>query len=252
MSARSISAALVYYAPIGILIVLWELGSQCGLLNRDLVPAFSATIAELWRLSTSGDLLGHTGISMYREIAGLAGAIVVGVPLGLGMARSPLVRAVFEPLVSATYPLPKSALIPVLLIWFGIGDMSKIAAILLGCLLPIVVSSFNGARGVAHQLIWSARSMGSSRLSILRKVVLMAALPEIMSGIRIALALSFVLLISAELLMSSAGLGYLIGILGQSGNYPGMFAVVLMVTMIGFVADRTFRLLMDWALRWQR
>lgn len=243
--------ALFYYSPIAILLLMWEFASQSGILNENVVPSFSTTVIELWRLVISGDLVHHILISMYREAAGLGGAIVLGIIFGIGMGCSEVVRAIFEPLVSATYPLPKSALIPVLLLWFGIGDMSKIAAIFLGCLLPVVISSFNGARGVAPQLIWSARSLGTSSWRMLWKVVLMAALPDILSGIRIALAMSFVLLISAELLASSAGLGYLIGIFGSGGDYAGMFAVVLVITIIGFAADRLYRGFMRQSLRWQ-
>lgn len=242
---------LIYYSPLAILIVLWQLASQTNLLNEEMVPSFSTTVVELFNLLISGGLIHHIGVSMFREFTGLGSAIAIGIALGFGMGCSEVVRAVFEPLVSAVYPLPKSALIPVLLLWFGIGDMSKIAAIFLGCLLPIVISSFNGARGVSPQLLWSARSLGTGAWRSLWKVVLMAALPDVLSGIRIALALSFVLLISAELLASSAGLGYLIGFFGSGGDYAGMFAVILLVTIIGFAADRLYRAFMTRALRWQ-
>lgn len=242
---------LVYYSPIAVLILLWELGSRIGILDKDFVPSFSATVVELANLLSAGDLLHHIGVSMFRDASGLSAAIVIGVILGIGMGCSDVMRAMCEPIVEATYPLPKSALIPVLLLWFGIGNMSKIAAIFFGCLLPVVISSFNGARGIPPQLLWSARSLGTGSWRVLWKVVLMAALPEILSGIRTALALSFVLLISAELLASSAGLGYLIGFFGSGGDYAGMFAVILVVTIIGFAADVIYRALMRLSLRWQ-
>lgn len=252
MKLNAISTTIVYYLPIALLLAAWETMSQLGYINRDLVPPFSAVLREFWGLSKTGDLPFHAGISLYRDMAGLLSAIVVGVPLGIAMAQSDVLSAILNPLVSASYPLPKSALIPMLLIWFGIGDMSKIAAIFLGCLLPVVVTSYNGARGVPHQLVWSARSLGTKRIPLVWKIVFMSALPDILSGIRTALALSFVLLISAELLMSSAGLGYLIGILGQSGNYAGMFASVLTVTLIGFLADRGFCQFIDWCFQWRQ
>ena len=242
---------LFYYLPIAILLLLWELASQSGVLNKDIAPSFSTTVIELWHLLVADDLPHHIEVSMFREATGLGSAIMLGMVLGIGMGCSEVMRAIFEPLVSSTYPLPKSALIPVLLLWFGIGDMSKIAAIFLGCLLPVVLSSFNGARGVAPQLLWSARSLGTGSWRVLWKVVMMAALPDVMSGIRIALAMSFVLLISAELLASSAGLGYLIGFFGSEGDYAGMFAVILVVTIIGFSADRLYCSLMRRSLRWQ-
>ena len=149
------------------------------------------------------------------------------------------------------YPLPKSALIPLLILWFGIGHNSKIFAVFLGCLLPIIISSFNGTRGVQNQLVWSARSLGTGPTRILWKVYFAAALPEIMSGMRIALAMSYTLLISSEFLIARAGLGFLIQKIGEQGDYAGMFAGILIVALIGFGADRLFVHIMGRALRWQ-
>ena len=156
-----------------------------------------------------------------------------------------------EPIVRITYPLPKSALIPLLILWFGIGHNSKIFAVFLGCLLPVVVSSFNGTRGVNTQLVWSARSLGTGGSRLLWKIYFRAALPEILSGLRIALALSYTLLVSSEFLIARAGLGFLIQSLGEAGDYPGMFAGILIVALIGFAADRLYVKLMNWLLRWQ-
>src|SRR6266702_8074905 len=132
------------------------------------------------------------------------------------------VNAFLSPLVEMFYPMPKSALIPVTVIWLGFGDGSKILLIFLGCMLPITIGAFNGARGSDRVLVWSARSMGASRLRVLRDVVLPSAMPELLNGIRTALALSFVLLVSSELIVAQKGLGYLIGFLGASGTYDAM------------------------------
>src|ERR1700756_763097 len=99
------------------------------------------------------------------------------------------------------YPMPKSALIPVTVLWLGFGDGSKILLIFLGCMLPITIGAFNGARGSDQALVWSARSRGAGRLRVLRDVVLPSAMPELLNGIRTALALSFILLVSAELIV---------------------------------------------------
>ena len=156
------------------------------------------------------------------------------------------------PLVEALYPMPKSALIPVTAVWLGFGDGSKILLIFLGCMLPVTLGAFNGARGCDRQLVWSARSLGASRLRILWDVVVPSALPELLNGVRTALALSFVLLVSAELIVAQSGFGYLIGFLGEGGTYDGMFAVVLVVAFLGFFADRLYQVFMDRVLAWQR
>src|SRR5262249_60240155 len=123
-------------------------------------------------------------------------------------------------------PTPKSAVIPLTVIWVGFGDGSKILLIFLGCMLPVTIGTFNGARGSDRVLVWSARSMGASRLRMLWDVVLPSAMPELLNGIRTALALSFILLVSSELIVAQRGFGYLIGYLGTTGAYDSMFAVV--------------------------
>ena len=145
----------------------------------------------------------------------------------------------------------KSALIPVLALWLGFGDASKITLIFLGCLLPVILGAYNGARGSEQVLIWSARSMGASRLQTLWDVMVPSALPELLSGIRIALAYSFILLVSAELVAARTGLGFMIGLLGEGGVYDGMFAMVLTVSALGFAADRLFLVLTRRLLQWQ-
>ena len=110
-----------------------------------------------------------------------------------------------RPIVEIFYPLPKSALIPVTVIWLGFGDGSKILLIFLGCMLPVTIGAFNGARSSEQTLVWSARSMGANRLRMLWDVVLPSAMPELLNGIRTALALSFILLVSSELIVAQKG-----------------------------------------------
>ena len=154
------------------------------------------------------------------------------------MARWRLLDIFVNPLVELFYPLPKSALIPVTVLWLGFGDGSKILLIFLGCMIPVTIGAYNGARGSDHALVWSARSMGANRLRMMWDVVVPSALPELLNGIRTALALAFILLVSSELIVSQQGFGYLIGYLGSTGSYEGMYAVVLTVAFLGFAADR--------------
>ena len=136
-------------------------------------------------------------------------------------------------------------------LWLGFGDRSKILLIFLGCMLPVTIGAFNGARGSDQALVWSARSMGASRLRMLWDVVVPSAMPEMLNGIRTALALSFILLVSSELIVAQKGFGYLIGFLGANGSYEGMFAVVLTVAFLGFAADRLYQMLMQRVLAWR-
>jgi NitT/TauT family transport system permease protein len=186
-----------------------------------------------------------------RGGVGLIMAVVIGGALGVLMAWSKPIRIIFNPIVEIFYPMPKSALIPIMMLWLGFGHASKIMTIFLGCMLPVTLSAFNGARGVDHVLIWSARSLGASRRQVLWEVIVPAAMPEILAGIRTALALSFVLLVSSELIVAREGLGYLIGWLGDGGVYNSMFAVVLTVAGLGFVADRLFLMFTNKVLSWR-
>src|SRR4051812_13483285 len=161
------------------------------------------------------------------------------------------VNIVLSPLVEVFYPMPKSALIPVTVLWLGFGDGSKILLIFLGCMLPVTLGAFNGARGSERVLVWSARSMGASRLRVLRDVVLPSAMPELLNGIRTALALSFILLVSSELVEPRKGLGSPIGLPGAGGACAAMSAVVLTGALLGFLADRICQLLMQRVLRWR-
>jgi NitT/TauT family transport system permease protein len=241
----------VFYLPIFALIVLWEFVGRAGLLDPSIFPSLGNVLAAFVRLTEHGHLIANVGVSLFRQSSGFFLAAVLGILAGMLMAESRIARNILEPLLRATFPLPKSALIPLFILWLGLGDQTKVAAVFLGCLLPIVVTTFNAARGINKQLVWSAWSLGTPKWVIPWKVVLPAALPEVMSGLRIALALSFTLMVSAEFLIGQRGLGFLIGTLGEDGDYAGMFAAVLAVTLLGFAADRLFLFINNRVLAWR-
>jgi NitT/TauT family transport system permease protein len=244
-------AALIRFLPLLLIALLWEIAPRIGLVSSLALPPLSAVLSAWFELLRDGDLVTNGASSLYRAGVGLALAIVVGGALGLFMAWWRPVNAFLSPLVELFYPMPKSALIPVTVLWLGFGDGSKILLIFLGCMLPVTIGAFNGARGSERVLIWSARSMGASRLRVLWDVVLPSAMPELLNGIRTAIALAFILLVSSELIVARQGFGYLIGFLGNNGSYEAMFAVVLTVALIGFAADRLYQLLMQRVLQWR-
>ncbi len=250
-AAARLSTALWRYLPILLLAAAWEGATRLGLVSPLELPALDQVFAAWWGLLVSGDLVSNGAVSLARGAAGLGLAIAVGTTLGVLMAWYRPVRTLFNPLVQALYPMPKSALIPVMVLWLGFGSASKVVFIFIGCMLPITLSAFNGARGADQVLIWSARSMGASRTATLLQVVLPSALPEILAGVRTALAFAFVLLVTTELIAARQGFGYMIGWLGDGGVYDAMFAVVLTVALLGFAADRGYLLLMNRLLRWR-
>ena len=248
---RRMQAALLRYLPLLLLALAWEAGARSGLISTLALPPLSAVAAAWVDLLKDGELVSNGAASLWRAGAGLALAIVVGAALGIFMAWWRPVNVLLSPLVEVFYPMPKSALIPVTVLWLGFGNGSKILLIFLGCMLPVTIGAFNGARSSEQALVWSARSMGANRLRMLWDVVVPSAMPELLNGIRTALALSFILLVSSELIAAREGLGYLIGFLGANGTYDAMFAVVLTVALLGFIADRIYLVLTQRILRWR-
>jgi len=242
---------LWHYAPLVMLALVWEAVARLGIVSNLALPPLSDVALAWLHLIQSGELITNGALSLYRAGVGLAISIVFGGALGIAMAWSRPLNVLVSPLVELFYPMPKSALIPVTALWLGFGDASKILLIFLGCMLPVTLGAFNGARSSDRTLVWSARSMGASRLRMLWDVALPSALPELLNGIRTALALSFILIVSSELIVAQQGFGYLIGFLGASGSYDAMFAVVMTVAALGFAADRAYQAMATRALRWR-
>jgi NitT/TauT family transport system permease protein len=245
------TAVLWRYSPLLLLAIAWQLAAHFELVSSSALPPLTAVIGSWIDLMRDGELISNGLASLYRASAGLALAVVFGALTGIAMAWWKPVNVLLAPIVEIFYPLPKSALIPVTVIWLGFGDGSKILLIFLGCMLPVTLGAFNGARSSEQVLVWSARSMGASRLRVLWDVVVPSALPELLNGIRTALALSFILLVASELIVAQRGFGYLIGYLGANGTYDAMYAVVFTVAFLGFAADRLYQLFMQRMLQWR-
>jgi ABC-type nitrate/sulfonate/bicarbonate transport system permease component len=166
---------LLRYLPLVLLAIAWEAAARLELVSSTALPPLSDVIRAWIDLLKDGDLITNGLSSLYRAFAGLGLAILVGATLGIVMAWWRPVNTLLAPLVEMFYPLPKSALIPVTVIWLGYGDGSKILLIFLGCMLPVTIGAYNGARASEQALVWSARSMGASRLRMLWDVVLPSA-----------------------------------------------------------------------------
>jgi NitT/TauT family transport system permease protein len=242
---------LLRYLPLLLIAIAWELVARFELVSTTALPPLSDVIVSWLDLLKTGELFSNGLSSLYRAGAGLLLAVLVGAVLGIAMAWSKPVNVLVSPIVEIFYPLPKSALIPVTVIWLGFGDGSKILLIFLGCMLPVTLGAFNGARSSEQVLVWSARSMGANKLRMLWDVVVPSAIPELLNGIRTAMALSFILLVSSELIVAQKGFGFLIGYLGANGNYDAMYAVVLTVAFLGFAADRIYLLILKRTLAWR-
>ena len=237
-------------APLVLLLVLWEAVTRTEVVDPSFLPTVTSIVAALLDLFRGGEVADNLGITLFRTFTGLGLATAAGVLLGLAMAVSRTAEGFFGPLAAVTYSVPKSALVPLFLLWFGIGSTTDIAAVFLACLLPVLVHTYHGVKGVPDVLVWSARAMGTPSRRLLVRVLLPAALPSVLTGTRIALGFSWVLAISAEMIASTDGIGKLIFMYGENGAYPYMFAAIGVVVAIAFATDRAYLAAMRRVLRW--
>ena len=182
---------------------------------------------------------------MLTSFGGLVLALLIGVPAGMLMAKSRVADSLLGPLVKATYSLPKTALIPLFFLWFGIGATTDMVLVMLACLLPLLVYAYHGVHAVPRVLVWSAQCMGTPPARIFYAIELPASLAAILTGLRIALGFSFVLAISAEMIAAKSGIGRLMVEYGENGAYDYMFAAVSAIVIVAFAADRGLIALTD-------
>jgi ABC-type nitrate/sulfonate/bicarbonate transport system permease component len=219
------------------LVIVWELAGQYGWLPRYLVSP--SVIVQTWlALAADGELLAHTTASLFRQSLGFAVGAAGGVVIGLLAGVSRPVERFYEPLISLIYPVPKIAILPLIFAWFGLGDMSKVIVMAISIFFPVYISAYYGAKAVNRIHLWTAQNAGASRTQIFVRVVVPSALPDIFNGLRIGLALSFVLMVTTELVVSSSGLGYMVGRAEETLRFDRMYVAIATIGVIGFCADR--------------
>ncbi|MDR7519563.1 MAG: ABC transporter permease [Armatimonadota bacterium] len=234
-----IRALAVSLAAPAVLLAVWE-----GLASLGALPAFLVSprivARELTALAASGELFEHASASLYRSLTGFAMGSASGLALGLLSGVAPKVAGFFDPLVSLTNPVPKVAILPMLVVWFGISDLSKILLIAISCFYPCFIAAFHGVRSVDPLWIWAARNMGARPLQAFFRVVVPATSAQVFNGLRVALALSFILMLASELMGSSnrTGLGFLLLSADAGGRFDLMFAAIAAIAMVGLVCDR--------------
>jgi NitT/TauT family transport system permease protein len=237
-------------APLILFGLLWQLVSASGLVNAEFLPPPTRVIAALIDLLTGGEIGQNLLITLFRAFTGLVLGAVSGIWIGLMMARSVKFRAYVAPIVGGTYSLPKSALIPLFALWFGIGSTTAICAVYLACLLPVIVNTYHGVITTPKVLTWSAEALGTSQRDLLSRIFLRHALPDIFTGLRIALGFSFVLAISSEMIASTSGIGKLVFMYGENGAYDYMLAAISCIVVVAFLADRLMLSIASYCLRW--
>jgi ABC-type nitrate/sulfonate/bicarbonate transport system permease component len=243
------SQVLLRAYPIAIILAIWEISGRLGMVDPFLVPAFSDVMKAM--IANADLLVKDSGITLIRAAVGLAVGGSIGLIVGMTMARYRPVNDFFDPLISAIFPTPKLALFPLMMVWFGLGETSKIALVASSAFFPICVNTYAGIRGVDRFLIWNAQTKGADQFQMLFKVMLPAALPFIFTGLRVSTAFSFLLAIAAEMLAANNGLGYRLVYAQRTFEPQTMYASLLLVAALGFLVDRLLGILIRRLLVWQ-
>ncbi|WP_274426472.1 ABC transporter permease [Chelativorans sp. YIM 93263] len=232
------------------IIALWEAGSRTGVISPIALPAPSEALGALWDLVVTGMLWKHVGASLYRLVIGWTLGSLLGIAVGLMIGLFSLARAGLLPLVSALFPIPKIALLPLFIIWFGIGEGSKVATILFGTFFPTVIATYGGVDNVDRNLIRMGQSFGLSWLSIVRKIIVPGAMPAILSGFRISASIAIVLLVAAEMIGAEFGIGAYILMAGALFATDQLIAGVALLSVLGlsisWLIGRAERALLSW------
>jgi ABC-type nitrate/sulfonate/bicarbonate transport system permease component len=232
------------------LILLWELGSRMGWISALILPAPSAALGALEDLYRSGLLFKHLGASLERLVLGWCLGTLVGIGVGIVAGLFSLARAGVVPLVSAIFPIPKIALLPLFIIWFGIGEASKVATIFFGVFFPTVIAVYGGIDNVDRGLVRMGQSFGLSWSSVVRKIILPGALPAMLSGFRITASIAIILLVAAEMIGAEFGVGAYILMAGNLMATDQLIAGVAILSAlglaVGWLIGRAERFLLRW------
>jgi NitT/TauT family transport system permease protein len=239
--------AAPFLACIGLLLV-WQLASLA--LKNDSFPTALEAIRAIPAILGDKDSLINFAASLRRMAIGFGVAVALSIPLGLLMGRSRVVASFFNPLLMVIYPVPKAALMPIIMLWLGIGDLAKTLVIFLGVSLPVIYHSFAGAKAVEEKMLWSGAAMGLSAPQRLVCIVLPAALPEILTGCRTGLVLALITMITSEMIARQSGAGNILFNALDMGQYDTVFAMIIIVGAMGIGLDALFERMRARLVRW--
>ncbi|MGV2882101.1 ABC transporter permease [Paenibacillus taichungensis] len=236
--------------PLAILLI-WELASALQLVSATMLPAPSKIAEQFIRLILNGELLEHLGISSYRAGLGFLLGTAAGLMLGLSTGLGKLAERTVDPSLQMLRMIPLLSLIPLFILWFGVGEFSKILMISLGAFFPVYVNTFLGIRNVDMKLIEVSRIYQYSRWELLGKLIIPAALPNILLGVRLSLGAAWLVLVVAEMMGTSAGVGYMIQDARAYSQTDIVFVGIVVFAVVGKLSDSTVRLLENRWLRWR-
>jgi ABC-type nitrate/sulfonate/bicarbonate transport system permease component len=248
-AGRRLSELAIGLIPILLLLALWQYLTAFNIAPPGLLPPPGAVFARVFYLLGDPGFLGQVATTLYRLFWGFGLAVVVGVSLGIAAVGSPAIGAILRPLVRVLAPVPKIALYPAFMLTLGFDHSSKIALVFADALFPILLATYQGALSVDTKLVWSARAMGMSRLKCLFTVVLTAALPSILTGCRISLVISCIVVFLSEMISSTDGLGHLLVRAARNFQTVDMFVPLIAISALGLLLNAGFNALRAFLLR---
>jgi NitT/TauT family transport system permease protein len=248
IAARAMLSKAAPLLAVAGLLGIWQVAAL--ILNTDSFPSALDGIRAIPAiLSDRGDLINILA-SLRRMAIGLSLAVLLAIPLGLMMGRSRAVASFFNPLLMVIYPVPKAALMPVIMLWLGVGDVSKTLVIFLGVSLPIIYHSFQGAKAVEEKMLWSGAAMGMSAAQRMLRIVLPAALPEILTGCRTGLVLALITMVTSEMIARQSGAGNILFNALDMAQYDTVFAMIIIIGAMGIILDAAFERLRASLVKW--
>ena len=233
-----------------VMLIAWELFARSGKVTMFMLPPFSAVVARIYTDAIGGDLWINLGLTLYRAMTGFCIATVGGITLGALMSRVRIVHWFFDPIISVGFPMPKIAFLPVIMLWLGLYDVSKISIVVFDAIFPVVTATLAGIAGVEKELIWSARNMGANERELMWQIVLPAALPQILTGLQVALPISLIVAIIAEMAMGGYGLGGAMMTSSRFADSRGVFAGIVEIAIVGYVLIQAMAIVRRRLLVW--
>ena len=233
------------------LLAIWELICQSGIVSSLFLPAPTAIISSLLQMIADGEIGVSLAASLYRILAGFFIGSLVGMAVGLVTGTSALMDKIGTPIVNAIYPIPKIALLPLFILWLGIGELSKVTIIALGVFFPVAMNTYSGVKNVDTLLLKVAASFNASWWMTMKSVVLPNALPMIFAGLRLAAGTSLLLLVAAEMIAAQVGIGALILHYGDLMITDRLMAGVIVLSLLGLVFNLILQFLERKAIPWK-
>jgi ABC-type nitrate/sulfonate/bicarbonate transport system permease component len=228
----------------------WELFARSGAVTPFMLPKLTTVLERMWSDAASGDLWQNLGLTLYRALLGFAIAAAAGIALGFAVSHSRTMRWFFDPLISVGFPMPKIAFLPIVTLWLGFHDLSKISMVVFDAIFPVVTATIAATLAVERELVWSARNLGANQRALLHEVVFPAALPQIMTGLQVALPIALIVCIVAEMKMGGVGLGGAMITASRFADSPGVFAGIVEIAIAGYVLVRIMALVRARLLAW--